>query len=233
MFEPWRHASITVDAFRISRRDAISPLNLDYLLAHEADFPGDVVRRADGTLLQLNNGTKNLGSARIWGIDATAKASATFDFGRVGVDGTYEWLPHYQVAATPDLPLEELAGTNVQPKSRARVSLNFHRGPWRSSLTLNYTGKFSSVKTPSAVCPYTDPAAYHPELCTIDSWRTVDLFIGYTGFKNLELGMFVNNLDNVQAPFDSTQTTNIYAAYQSAYHSVVGRFFKLTAKYTF
>ena len=233
VFEPWRHASVTLDAFRIRRRDEIGPLNLAYLLAHEADFPGDVVRRADGTLLQLNNGTKNLGSARIWGIDATAKASATFDFGRLGVDGAYEWLPHYQVAAAPGLPFEELAGTYAQPKSRARASLNFDRGPWRSSLTLNYTGKFMSVKTPSAVCPYADPALNHSELCTIASWRTVDLFVGYIGFRNVELGFLVNNLDNVQAPFDSTQTTNIYAAYQSAFHSVVGRFFKLTAKYTF
>jgi iron complex outermembrane receptor protein len=233
VFEPWRKASFTVDAFRIRRRDQIGALNLAYLLAHEADLPGDVVRRADGTLLQLNDGTKNLGLARIWGIDATAKASATFEFGRIGFNGTYEWLPHYHLAAAPGLPLEELAGTNVQPKSRARVSLDFDRGPWRSSLTFNYTGKYLSVKTPSAACPYTDPAVNHPELCTIDSWHTVDLFIGYTGFRNLELGFLVNNLDNVQAPFDSTQTTNIFAAYQSAFHSAVGRFFKLTAKYTF
>ena len=61
----------------------------------------------------------------------------------------------------------------------------------------------------------------------------LDLFIGYTGIPHLELGLAVTNLDNVQAPFDEHQVAGIFGAYNSAYHSAVGRFFKLTAKYAF
>ena len=55
----------------------------------------------------------------------------------------------------------------------------------------------------------------------------------HTGVPQLELGLLVTNVDNVQAPFDANRVPHTYSAYQSAMHSAVGRFLKLTAKYTF
>lgn len=235
VFEPWRGASFTVDAYRIRRKDQIGVVDPTFLLAHEGEFPGSVVRNPDGTINRINLTGLNIGAVRTWGIDATAKARTQLgELGQLGVDGSYAWLPHYWIATTPDAPLADYAGTYMQPKSRARLSFSLDRGPWRSALTFNYTGKYLRAMTPSDLtCPFDAAGTNRPELCSVKAWRTTDLFIGYTGFQRLELGLLITNIDNVQAPFDVNQVANTLLAAQSAFHSAVGRFFKLTAKYSF
>jgi iron complex outermembrane receptor protein len=101
-------------------------------------------------------------------------------------------------------------------------------------LTFNYTGGYLRAQSPSDLsCPFDAAGTNHPELCSVKAWHTIDLFVGYTGFPQLELGFLVTNLDNVQAPFDLNQVPNTFLAYQSSMHSAVGRFFKLTATYRF
>jgi iron complex outermembrane receptor protein len=229
--EPWRDASFTADAFRIRRRDQIDYLDPAFLLAHEADYPGDVVRRPDGTIERLNLQYTNLGDTRLWGIDASARAKATLEIGRLGIEASAEWLPHYRVAPTAGAPALEFAGFYEQPKARANVAVTLERGAWRTSLAWHHTGGYLRAFTPSdASCPY---QSEHPQLCRVGAWQTVDLFVGYAGIAGLELGLAVNNLGNAQAPFDERQVLGSFTAYDSALHSAVGRFFKLTARYTF
>lgn len=232
--EPWRNAAFTVDVFRIHRHDQASAIDPNYLLANESLYSG-VVRNADGTLREIDLKPSNLASVRVSGLDATAKARTTVEgIGRLGVDGSYEWLPHYRIRPTPDAQDADYAGTYAQPKSRARLSFSVDRGPWQSSLSVNYTGRYlRSFSALDLSCPYDAPGSIHPELCNIRSWRTTDLFIGYTGIANLELGLLIRNLDNVQAPFDSNNVPGVFTAYDPSYHSAVGRFFQLTGKYTF
>jgi iron complex outermembrane receptor protein len=231
VFEPWRDTSLTVDAFSIRRHDQIDFIDPAFLLDHEADYPGFVVRNPDGTLKQLNIQYVNLAESRVWGIDFSAHARKQIaDVGRVGFDGSWEWLPHYWVAQTPGSPLVDWAGFYEQPKSRARVALSFDRGPWRSSLTWNYTGGYQRAFTGSdPSCPY---ATTTPALCSISSWSTFDLFFGYVA-TSFEIGFVVNNVGNVQAPFDERFARSSATAYDPAYHSAVGRFFRLNAKYVF
>lgn len=233
--EPWRGASFTLDAFRIHRRNEIDSLDALYLLAHEDELPGAVVRNADGTINRLVAANSNIGAVRTWGVDVTAKAKAQLgELEQLGIDGSYAWLPHSWQAVTPDAPLADYAGTYEYPKSRARLSFSLDRGPWRSTLTFNYTGGYLRAFSPLDLsCPYDAAGTNHPDLCGVKAWRTTDLFTGYTGIRQLELGLLVTNLDNAQAPFDSNQVANTFLAYQSGLHSAVGRFFKLTAKYSF
>ncbi len=231
VFEPWRDTSFTVDAFSIRRHDQIDFIDPAFLLDHEADYPGYVVRNPDGTLKQLNVHYTNLAESRVWGIDVSAHARKTIvDVGRVGIDGSWEWLPHYWVAQTPQSPLVDWAGFYEQPKSRAHIAFSFDRGPWRSSLTWNYTAGYQRAFTGSdPSCPY---ATTTPSLCSISSWSTFDLFFGYVDPK-FEIGLVVNNIGNVQAPFDERFARSYATAFDPAYHSAIGRFFRLTARYVF
>jgi len=233
--EPWRDASFTVDAFRSSRRDQIAVVDPNYLLAHESDYPGAVVRGADGSLQLLNLQNTNIGSGRVSGIDASVSARRPFGgLGVFGIEGSYEWLPHAWQTPTRDAPTLDYAGTYVQPKSRARLSLSWDHGDWKSTLSANYTGSYlRAFSAADTTCPYDESGTNHPELCRIKPWRTLDLFVGYTGIPHLDLGLAVINLDNVQAPFDEQRVSGSFAAYNSAFHSPVGRFFKLSARYTF
>jgi iron complex outermembrane receptor protein len=232
--EPWQGSSFTVDAFRIRRRDEIGG-DTRYLLAHEDQFPGAVVRNADGTINRLNVRSINIGSSRTWGIDASARAKTALGaLGQLGIDGSYAWLPHFWIAPTPDAPLSDYAGVSLRPKVRARLSFSLDQGPWRSALTFNYTGKYLRAVSPADLgCPFAAAGTDRPELCSVKAWRTTDLFIGYTGVKKLELGLLISNIDNVQAPLAANAVQNNWLAYSPAFHSAVGRFFKLSAKYSF
>ena len=119
VLEPWRGASFTVDAFQNDRRDEAEIIDPNFLLANESQFPGYVVRNADGTLQQLNLQTSNLGAERIRGVDATARVKTTLEgIGRLWIEGTYEWLPHDWIKATPDA---EQPTTPAPTPSQSRV----------------------------------------------------------------------------------------------------------------
>jgi outer membrane receptor protein involved in Fe transport len=54
-------------------------------------------------------------------------------------------------------------------------------------------------------------------LCSIKSWSTFDLFVGYVPTANFELGFVVNNVGNVQAPFDERFARRYTTAYNPTY----------------
>ena len=233
IFEPLDNLSIAFDYYRIKRSNEISSIDPDYLLANEANYPGFVVRNPDGTIKSLNLNYTNLGSTRVWGYDIDVKGSVNVgEIGKIGATLTYNRLPHYYVANVAGAPEVDYAGTYTQPTDRVGASVSLDRGPWKSSLTFNYTGKYLRAYTPADLsCPYTG-TANEGSLCTVGSFLTTDLYVGYTGFKNLALGLTVINLDNRQPPIDSRLDTR-YTLFNSTFHNDLGRYFQVSAKYTF
>ena len=58
------------------------------------------------------------------------------------------------------------------------------------------------------------------------------MFIAYKGFKNLELGLSIRNIENKEAPIDQRRETR-FTLFNSSYHNQLGRFVAFNAKYTF
>ena len=232
IFEPVENLSIAFDLYRIKRRNEITSLSPDFVLANESQYPGIVVRNPDGTINSMNLEYSNLGSTKVWGYDIELKASQNLGgFGKLGVIGTYDHLPHFDIVNVPGAPSVDFAGTYLQPKDRLRLGFSLDRGPWTSSLTFNYTGKYTLAFGPGpGGCIY--EGGPHPELCTIQSFLTTDLFVGYKGFKNFELNLTIKNLDNRQPPVDANLSPFLSLG-NSAFHDLMGRYFVVGAKYTF
>ena len=232
IFEPVDNLSIAFDLYRIKRRNEITSLSPDFVLANESQYPGIVNRNPDGTINSMNLEYSNLGSTKVWGYDVEVKASQSLgDFGKLGVIGTYDHLPHFDIVNVPGAPSVDFAGTYQQPKDRFRLGFSLDRGPWTSSLTFNYTGKYALAFGPGpGGCIY--EGGPHPELCTIQSFLTTDLFVGYKAFKNLELSLTIKNLDNRQPPIDANLSPYLSLG-NSAFHDLMGRYFVAGAKYTF
>ncbi len=66
--------------------------------------------------------------------------------------------------------------------------------------------------------------------CEVSSWTTVGLGYTYTGFKNLSLGMNIQNLFDRAAPYDPALPTE---GYNEGLHNAYGRYFTFNARYTF
>jgi iron complex outermembrane receptor protein len=233
VFEPHPNFSIATDFYRIKRRDEIAGIDPDYLLANESQYPGYVVRDPVTNEIQsLNLQYTNLGSTAVTGFDIDAKGRV--DLGAVGkltISATYNKLPHYKVANVKDAPEVEYAGTYQQPKERWRLGFDLDSGPWSAGITWNYVSGYLRAFTPADLsCPYS--AGAHPELCSVASWTTADIFLGWKPMKNLELNLTMTNIENRQAPLDERRA-NRYTLFNSTYHDQLGRFTKLTARYTF
>ncbi len=232
VFEPTDSFSITLDTYNIKRTDEISSIDANYLLANEASFPGFVVRDAKGVIKQLNTPYTNLGSTHVIGWDLDVKSRFNWgEYGKLGVEGSYTASPTYLVANVPGAAELEYAGTYNQPKQRAKLNFTWDKGPWTLSTSFNYTGGFLAAFSPSDLtCPYSNGA--HPELCEIAAQTTTDLFIGYKGFKNLDLGLTIVNVGNQSPPISQPDATSL-TLFSNSYYNALGRYATFKAKYTF
>jgi iron complex outermembrane receptor protein len=96
---------------------------------------------------------------------------------------------------------------------------------------MNYTGSFSRAYTlTNTTCPYTGTA--RPEYCSVSNWSTADLYVGYKGIKNLDLGITIQNIEGKNAPYDDRRLTR-YTMYNPMFHNVLGRYATVRAKYSF
>jgi len=234
VFEPMDNLSIAFDLYKIKRRNEIASIDPDYLLAHESTYPGYVVRNPDGTIDHLNLVYTNLGSTEVWGYDVDVKSQFNLgEAGKLSVNASYDALPHYYVANVKDAPEVDYAGTWQQPKERWKLGLALDRGPWRGNVTFNYSGGFLRAFTPADLsCPYDSTGTNQPELCSVKHFYTMDFFLGYKGFKNLDLTLSIKNVTNQPAPLDERLVTR-YTAFNSQFSNQLGRYFSIGAKYTF
>jgi iron complex outermembrane receptor protein len=224
--------SVTANVFRVKRVNEITYRNPDTVLANESQFPGVVTRdpatnEITGLRLQLTN----LGSTEVMGYDLELRGKLNAaEYGKFDFLGTFNYLPYYRVAETAGSATQNYAGYYLQPKQRWQLTTGWEKGPWSHALTMNYVGSYLLRQNPSSPpCAYDQDA---PNRCTIGSWPTFDLVLGYKGVKNLELGLVINNLFDRQAPIDGSPYQRA-TLYEPSFHSALGRAFALRGKYTF
>ncbi|GJI98521.1 TonB-dependent receptor [Duganella caerulea] len=229
--EPVPGWSLSVDAYHIKRRDELSTISASYLLENEAKFADRIVRNpVSGKLDHLSLITANLSSTQTRGVDVDARGSFTVgNWGRVSLTASYNRMNSYESTDVPGNDPVDYVGYYLQPKNRGRAGVAWDRGPWDASVNWNYVGGYSVKSTPDTACSF---QAANPQLCDVHSWLTASAYIGYKGFRNLELSLSVQNLANKEAPMDASQLAYLQG-YGTSYHSQLGRYVQLTANYKF
>ncbi len=231
--EPADNVSIAVDYYDIKRRNEISSLDVEYLLANESLYPKYTIRDATGALTGLLLPYENLGSTHVRGFDLDIKTSFSLgEYGKMKLGGYYNYMPDYFVAPVKGAPELNYAGTYLQPRERFVASANWERGPWDATLTWNRTGAYQRAFTPSDTSCALSAASIAQGLCNVRAQSTSDIVVRYSGFKDLVLSLTVNNIEDRQAPLDQRRETR-FTWYNPSYHSALGRYFQLTGKYTF
>ncbi|MYM90242.1 TonB-dependent receptor [Rugamonas sp. FT82W] len=229
--EPVPGWSLSVDAYHIKRRDELSTISASYLLENEAKFADRIVRNpVSGKLDHLSLITANLSSTQTRGVDVDARGSFSVgNWGRVSLSASYNRMNSYLSTDVPGNDPVDYVGYYLQPKNRGRAGVAWDRGPWDASVNWNYVGGYSVKSTPDTACSF---EAANPQLCDVHSWLTASAYIGYKGFRNLELSLSVQNLANKEAPMDASQLAYLQG-YGTSYHSQLGRYVQLTATYKF
>jgi iron complex outermembrane recepter protein len=232
VFEPIKDHSVSVDLWQIKRTNEITNLDINYLLANQATYAGFIRRDAAGSITDVDLPYVNLAGTNVKGIDLDFRGKTNFgEQGLVTYGFAATHFDYFKVQPAPTAEVENYNGTYSQPRFRGNARVGWEKGPWVSELSLNHVGGFLNKPTPSSVC---SAPAVLSAYCTVEPWTTFGLYIGYKGFKNTELSLFVDNLLDEPPAFDYRAAVNSQTtAWSPLYSNALGRTFAVRLKYKF
>lgn len=210
--------------------------SLDIFNIHQQDVIGTVRRhKSFSTQTQYNNHiepiiatTVNTGRRKLRGADISMKfqyQSEKFGSLRWAINSTY--IHHYLSQLLPDSPVENFAGTFIDPISGGSGSLPhwkadsgayWQRGPWESGYTIYYIGALREKF-------YTNN---HSRSHTIGSWASHNVQLAYTTSAGLRIALGVDNLLDEPPPFAATAINNNFDALT---YDLSGRFLYTTLSF--
>jgi iron complex outermembrane receptor protein len=157
------------------------------------------------------------------------------------------------VGTLPNLYDWALSTGNATPRWKGNISTTWTQGDNAVNLSVNYVGPISlqrvydgATKYAQSFCAYgtaksTDAApdrntsiplyeSYYPD-CAVKEWVTVGLNYTYKGFEHWNLSANIQNLFDTKAPYNPVTGTT--TGYNADLHNAYGRYFNVSARYTF
>lgn len=252
VLQPLDALSLSLDYYSIRRRDEIGVRSVDATLANEDLIPGLVDRGAltvqdkelaqrikeltgrdlgfaVGPVRSISAQYRNQNKTKVSGLDLDVRARwGLGDWGRLstGLELNYQ-LEYRDWDSYANTYSENYVGGRGTPRTRAVGKLNWNRGDWSLGSRINYRagqklawGTLDSSNTLEGCAD----RGVEASACRIASNTTVDLWLQYSGLKNLVLSA---NLFNV---FDRADPVQMRAG---SYLPLAGRVAKLSAEYHF
>ena len=183
---------VAVDWLQFKQTNLIAQLGEDYILKHEDELPGSVVRNSPGAGEQfgvinyINDVYRNIDSQTYRGIDLEFRYRLQTDTaGRFtfSLGGTYLQKLHYND--------EDFEGTYNYPHWRGTFVGTWDKGDWSASVIVDYIGEFEN----------------YSEVGTVGRQTQVHPQISYRGFRDIKLTLGARNVFNQDPPFDPHSST--------------------------
>ncbi len=223
LWEPSKDTTFGIDFYRIKQKDIVSTDNFNFILANPARYPGQIVRSPlTNQVLSIEARYINLALTETKGFDVEAKH--VFNLGEQGkltLAANYSYVRSYKfVLAQGEAPAEAV-DSNVfatLPRYRGNISANWQRGNWSVRLSNRHIAGYDQAG-----------ATALPQQTRVGASDFQDLFIRYSGFKNLSLTASVLNLRDEIPPYDG----NAGNRYATSLYDLKGRFVTVGASYSF
>lgn len=257
VIEPTESTNLSIDFWKVQRKDEINQPDPQQILDNPAAFPGSqIVRVDDGRGAVGPNGELglaavvgpyfNAASLKTHGVDIDLRHRMQLgSWGRMTAGLLFTHIESFKRTFPGGTEAEyagshgptALSGNGGMPKDRLSASLGWDIGPWNVTGRVNYVGSMSNKENnnPGEPCfnTFADGVTDAPEGCQIKSFTTFDLYGAWSGIKNLTVYGSIRNLFDARSPYDP----NVYSAfhYNPIYHlsGAIGRQFSIGAKYQF
>ncbi|MFZ6861833.1 TonB-dependent receptor plug domain-containing protein [Undibacterium sp. Ji67W] len=238
VWEPVKDYSVSIDYYRIERRNEISSLDINYLLTNQADpnYAKYITKRdANGDISVISLPYINIGKTRVSGIDLDFKGKANLgENGKLNFRSQLNFVKEFLTTPFPGSPTVDYNGTYDQPSFRGSVAVAWEKGPWTNEASMSYTSGYSYAASPTDTCQLDKIYGGSQSYCQVKSFAQFNWFTGYKGFKNVEIGVNIMNIFNTSPPFDARSALNNGSfPYNPDYSNPFGRRFGATLKYTF
>lgn len=249
-FEPDTHTHLGLDLWRIEKRDVITEIGDDLILAPDSPYqnlihryndpnPSDAAREicgdpdpTDSDICYLELRKENRGRQVATGLDLNLEwrdlATAWGTFG-VRLYGT--WMLQSKKQTGPASPYVSNLGRyvtdGVVQRWRHQLSLDWERGPWSTTLSNTWSSGYEDQNTAIDTTSGTIVLNHHVRPYSI--WR---LSGAYEWSKALTLRAGIDNLFDTPPPF-SNQAYDFISGYDPSYTDPRGRYFYVGARYVF
>ncbi|WP_346839039.1 TonB-dependent receptor [Microbulbifer sp. SAOS-129_SWC] len=225
-----RGFSATLDLFDIRQNDVIdtSPQYLINKNAYGGLFTNRVQRDARGDIVKIYATRLNIGAREVRGVDLALRYEKTSEqLGQVRLALNASQMAHYLNQAAPGAPVEDLAGTFVDPASggagslphlKANSGIYWHKGRWEGGYTVHYVGDLEERFT----------RANTSVTRKIGSWASHDLQLAYALPAGLRFAVGIDNLLDHEPPFAATAFNDNY---DGRTYDLSGRYWYTTLAY--
>jgi iron complex outermembrane receptor protein len=237
VFEPFKGASIGVDAFNVHLTNTITQgLAQTFILANLDKYGSFVVRgpvdpatpTLPGQIISINQQNINLGATKVAGVDVDARWRWTAgDWGRftVAFNGTY--FSKYDTenpdgSFSPNVGnLDQSTSGGVIARVKTYQSLSWAYGDWDTALGYRYQSGYKDL-----------PSNLTGVDRRVGAYELFDLQASYAVLKGLRLTVGVRNLLDRDPPY-SNQGFSFQSGYDPQYADPRGRFVYAGVNYRF
>nr|WP_295382195.1 TonB-dependent receptor [Pseudoxanthomonas sp.] len=226
VWSPDADTSIGLDYYRIEQDNLIKPDNAQFIVNNPTQFPGRVIRDAQGRIQIITNQYSNQGELKTSGIDLDfSRTFRTASAGNFTLSGSWTHLLEFKQPLVAGQAPYDGAGNNrlgALPKNRGTTSLGWEAGDWESTLSLQYIAGYDQRVSTQASNPGLRDK--------VKPYHQLDLYVAYQGIPKTTLSLAVQNLTDKDPPFDPAGGSNGFDITQ---YNLRGQFVSLGVKYRF
>lgn len=238
LFRPSENIELNVDYWNIRHEDLVGIDEDDFI---RRALAGDYAVVAPGLLptgtpgVEVLNGfvtdahfeITNLGYQQTSGIDLAYTQYVDLDNGSELAfifDVTY--LIEYERQASPNAPIEQLAGDFRYPEYLANARVRWTGDQWRASLSANYTSSYLDDPSPRVLAAAGIAAGTVVE---VDAWTVFDANLSYDYSDNGYIALNIQNILDEEPPLVLGSSANV----DHINHDTMGRFVTLRLTQSF
>ena len=217
--------SFNLDYWNIEKRDLISALGVDSILANLGKYGGLVHRDEDGVIDHIDLVKENRGGMKISGLDLG-----------VNLSGLKSGIGSFGLRANGTLTLNSEQQTGNGDPFYSNLGHFINDGVvqrWRHTVSLDWSqGAFGATLTNSYLSGYTDQTIVGKVDRKVTQYSLWDLTGSWAINSALSVRAGVKNLLDTAPPF-SQQAWFFLSGYDPSYTDPRGRFFFVSARYSF
>ncbi|MBL8517208.1 MAG: TonB-dependent receptor [Betaproteobacteria bacterium] len=231
VWEPVPDFNLGLTWYKIRQNGIVQASGFQFIVNNPNLFPGQILRAADGTLISVADRFRNIEFLETSGFDLDfRKTFNTKSYGKFTVAGDWIYISSFRTPPAEGQPAVDYVDSNGFPPTgsgipryRGRLSLNWQKGDFSTTLTRSYNHSWDQQGT-----------SVPPAQERVGAYRQYDLHVAYQAMKNLKLSMSVQNLLDTEPPFDPTNGgTGTTIQHDVGQYDLRGRYVTLGLKYTF
>jgi iron complex outermembrane receptor protein len=228
VWEPDRDFNLGVTWYKIRQNDVVNANGFQTIVNNPAQFPGQILRAADGTLVAINDAYRNLAFTETSGLDIDVKKSFKFESGKLTLSADYVYIDKFKSQPAQGQDIVDYVDSNGFngggiPRYRGRVSGTWERSGWVWTLSRYQNASWDQQQV-----------AVPPAQARVGAYAQYDLYVAYDGLRNWRFFGSVQNLADTKPPFDPQNGgTASTVQYDISQNDLRGRYVTVGARYTF